>query len=166
MKELVLNDLQQLIDSIRLDEDKLLEKLKYRLDIQENQKQDSLRKQLNKAKKRSLELDTIIQRLYEKQLLSEISDERFRKLVDSYESEQAELNQQIQEFQEVLVNQIESAENIDKFMQTIRQHTKLENLTTQLVNELIDKIVVHQPTGRGKNRQVTIELHYRFIGEL
>ncbi|WP_228274835.1 hypothetical protein [Streptococcus equi] len=92
MKELVLNDLQQLIDSIRLDEDKLLEKLKYRLDIRENQKQDSLRKQLNKAKKRSLELDTIIQRLYEKQLLSEISDERFRKLVDSYESEQAELN--------------------------------------------------------------------------
>ncbi|HHJ9078067.1 TPA: DUF4368 domain-containing protein [Streptococcus suis] len=43
---------------------------------------------------------------------------------------------------------------------------KLENLTTQLVNELIDKIVIHQPTGRGKNRQVTIELHYRFIGEL
>lgn len=43
---------------------------------------------------------------------------------------------------------------------------KLENLTTQLVNELIDKIVIHKPTGRGKNRQVTIELHYRFIGEL
>ncbi|HFI0587372.1 TPA: DUF4368 domain-containing protein [Streptococcus suis] len=47
-------------------------------------------------------------------------------------------------------------------MRTIRQYTKLENLTTQL----IDKIVIHQPTGRGKNRQVTIELHYRFIGEL
>ncbi|WP_449460775.1 DUF4368 domain-containing protein [Streptococcus suis] len=125
-----------------------------------------MRKQLNKAKKRSLKLDTIIQRLYEKQLLSEISDERFRKLVDSYENEQAELNQQIQEFQEVLISQTESAENIDKFMRTIRQHTKLENLTTQLVNELIDKIIVHQPIGRGKNRQVTIELHYRFIGEL
>ncbi|MFI3064748.1 DUF4368 domain-containing protein [Streptococcus suis] len=39
-------------------------------------------------------------------------------------------------------------------------------MTTQLVNELIDKIVIHQPTGCGKNRQVTIELHYRFIREL
>ncbi|MDY7593021.1 DUF4368 domain-containing protein [Streptococcus suis] len=86
--------------------------------------------------------------------------------MDSYESEQAELSQQIQEFQEVLVSQTESAENIDKFIRIIRQHTKLENLTTQLVNELIDKIVIHQPTGRGKNRQITIELHYRFIGEL
>ena len=166
LEELVLGDLQQLISSIQFNEEELLAKLKSRFDIRESKKQDSLRKQLNKAKKRSLELDTIIQRLYEKQLLSEISDERFRKLVDSYESEQAELNQQIQEFQELLVSQTESVENIDKFMRTIRQHTKLENLTTQLVNELIDKIIIHQPTGRGKKRQVTIELHYRFIGEL
>ncbi|MFI3064749.1 hypothetical protein ODU47_07365 [Streptococcus suis] len=105
----------------------MLTKLKSRFDIRESKKQDSLRKQLNKAKKRSLELDTIIQRLYEKQLLSEISDERFRKLVDSYENEQAELNQQIQEFQEILISQTESAENIDKFMRIIRQHTKLDN---------------------------------------
>ncbi|HFI0902391.1 DUF4368 domain-containing protein [Streptococcus suis] len=35
-----------------------------------------------------------------------------------------------------------------------------------MTTQLIDKIVIHQPTGRGKNRQVTIELHYRFIGEL
>ncbi|NQP14305.1 DUF4368 domain-containing protein [Streptococcus suis] len=63
---------------------------------------------------------------------------------------------------EVLVSQTESTQNTDKFMRTIRQYTKLENLTTQL----IDKIVIYQPTGRGKNRQVTIELHYRFIGEL
>ncbi|MFR2307524.1 MAG: DUF4368 domain-containing protein, partial [Streptococcus salivarius] len=129
-------------------------------------KQDSLRKQLSRFKKRSKELDTIIQKLYEKQLLDEISDERFRKLTDSYESEQVELNQQIVRLQEVLISQTESKENVDKFMQTIRRYTNLETLTTQLVNERINKIIVHQPTGRGKNRQVMIELHYRFIGEL
>lgn len=166
LEELVLRDLQQLISAIHFDEKQLLEKLKSRFDIQEIKKQDSLRKQLSRFKKRSKELDTIIQKLYEKQLLDEISDERFRKLTDSYESEQVELNQQIVKLQEVLISQTESKENVDKFMQTIRRYTNLETLTTQLVNELIDKIIVHQPTGRGKNRQVTIELHYRFIGEL
>ena len=166
LEELVLRDLQQLISAIHFDEKQLLEKLKSRFDIQETKKQDSLRKQLSRFKKRSKELDTIIQKLYEKQLLDEISDERFRKLTDSYESEQVELNQQIVKLQEVLISQTESKENVDKFMQTIRRYTNLETLTTQLVNELIDKIIVHQPTGRGKNRQVTIELHYRFIGEL
>ncbi|MBK5025502.1 MULTISPECIES: recombinase family protein [unclassified Streptococcus] len=166
LDELVLKDLQQLISAIHFDEKQLLEKLKSRFDIQEIKKQDSLRKQLSRFKKRSKELDTIIQKLYEKQLLDEISDERFRKLTDSYESEQVELNQQIVRLQEVLISQTESKENVDKFMQTIRRYTNLETLTTQLVNELIDKIIVHQPTGRGKNRQVMIELHYRFIGEL
>ncbi|NQN35749.1 recombinase family protein [Streptococcus suis] len=166
LEELVLGDLQQLISAIYFDEEKLLEKLKSRFDIRENKKQDSLRKQLARSKKRAKELDTIIQKLYEKQLLDDISEERFRKLADSYESEQAELNQQIQKLNEILVDQTESEESIDKFMRTIRQYTNLETLSTQLVNELIDKIVIHQPTGRGKNRQVTIELHYRFIGEL
>ena len=166
LEALVLRDLQQLISAIHFDEKQLLEKLKSRFDIQETKKQDSLRKQLSRFKKRSKELDTIIQKLYEKQLLDEISDERFRKLTDSYESEQVELNQQIVKLQEVLISQTESKENVDKFMQTIHRYTNLETLTTQLVNELIDKIIVHQPTGRGKNRQVTIELHYRFIGEL
>lgn len=166
LEELVLRDLQQLISAIHFDEKQLLEKLKSRFDMQETKKQDRFRKQLSRFKKRSKELDTIIQKLYEKQLLDEISDERFRKLTDSYESEQVELNQQIVKLQEVLISQTESKENVDKFMQTIRRYTNLETLTTQLVNELIDKIIVHQPTGRGKNRQVTIELHYRFIGEL
>ena len=160
LEELVLKDLQQLISAIHFDEKQLLEKLKSRFDIQEIKKQDSLRKQLSRFKKRSKELDTIIQKLYEKQLLDEISDERFRKLTDSYESEQVELNQQIVRLQEVLISQTESKENVDKFMQTIRRYTNLETLTTQLVNELIDKIIVHQPTGRGKDRQVMIELHY------
>ncbi|MFA9467172.1 DUF4368 domain-containing protein [Streptococcus sp. E24BD] len=166
LEELVLNDLQQLIASIQLDEEKLLEKLKSRFDIREHQKQDGLRKQLNQAENRAKELDMIIQKLYEKQLLDEISEERFRKLADSCESEQAELNSKVAELRNVLNTQTESAENIDNFLTTIRKYTKLETLTPHLVNELIDKIIVQQPIGRGKNRQVTIELHYRFIGEL
>lgn len=166
MEELVLNDLQQLITSIHLDEEKLLEKLKSRFDIRENQKQEGLRKQLNQAENRAKELDTIIQKLYEKQLLDEISEGRFQKLADSCESEQAKLNGKVAELRNILNTQIESAENIDKLLMTIRKYTNLKELTPQLVNELIDKIVVHQPIGRGKNRQVTIELHYRFIGEL
>jgi tnpX len=132
----------------------LLEELKSRFDIRENKKQNSLQKQLKQAQKRYTEIDIILQKLYEKQLLNGISDERFQKLADNYESEQTELNQQIKELQTILTNQIESTENIDRFMRIIRQYTNVETISTQLVNELIDKIVVHQPTGRDKNRQV------------
>jgi tnpX len=166
LEELILDDFNQIISTLELSEESLLEKLKAKFNIQESKKQNSLRKTLLKAEKRAEELDTIIQRLYEKQLLGDIRDERFRKLADGYEDEQAQLTQQIQESREVLDSEIESAGNIEKFLRTIRNYTKLEKLTPQILNELIDKIVVHQPTGRGKSRQVRIELHYRFIGEI
>jgi len=73
----------------------LLEELKSRFDIREDKKQSSLQKQLKQSQKRYTEIDIILQKFYKKQLLNGISDERFQKLADNYESKQTELNQQI-----------------------------------------------------------------------
>lgn len=61
---------------------------------------------------------------------------------------------------------MKSVNNIEKFMTTIRKYTQLEKLTPKIINELIDKIIIHQPIGRGKNRQIKLEIHYRFIGDI
>lgn len=166
LEDIVLTDLNQLISDIELNEDKLLRQLKERYDVKENEYQASLRKELAQATQRMAELDTIIQKLYEKQLLGDISDERFSKLSEGFEAEQAILKTQTMEKQTQLSEVVKSADNIEKFLQTIRQYTTIEQLTPQIVNELVDKIVLHQPIGRGKSRQIKIELHYRFIGEL
>ena len=142
------------------------ETMKERYDVKENEYQASLRKELTKAAQRIAELDTIIQKLYEKQLLGDISDERFSKLSEGFEAEQAILKTQVMEKQTQLSEVVKSADNIERFLQTIRNYTTIEQLTPQIVNELVDKIVLHQPIGRGKKRQAKIELHYRFIGEL
>ncbi|WP_314366582.1 DUF4368 domain-containing protein [uncultured Streptococcus sp.] len=44
--------------------------------------------------------------------------------------------------------------------------TQVEELTPKVINELIDKIIIHQPIGRGKNRQIKLEIHYRFICDI
>lgn len=102
LEQLILDDLNQTISAFQLNVEKLLKKIKTKFDIQESKKQANLRNQLTTAQKRTKELDTIIQKLYEKQLLDEMSTERLRKLCDSYEAEQAELNKQIQESQAIL----------------------------------------------------------------
>lgn len=98
--------------------------------------------------------------------MGDISDERFSKLSEGFEAEQAISKTQVMEKQTQLSEVVKSADNIERFLQTIRNYTAIEQLTPQIVNELVDKIVLHQPIGRGKKRQVKIELHYRFIGEL
>ena len=144
----------------------LLQRLKDKFEIKETKKFSELQKQLTENEQRMVELDTIIQRLYEKQLLGEIADDRFKKLCDSYEAEQAELKEKVQTAIETLGVKMKSAHNIEKFMTTIRKYTQLEKLTPKIINELIDKIIIHQPIGRGKNRQIKLEIHYRFIGDI
>ena len=112
------------------------------------------------------ELDTIIQKLYEKQLLGKIADDRFKKLCDSYEAEQAELKEKVKTETETLGAKMKSAYNIEKSMATVLKYTQLEKLTPKIINELINKIIVHQPIGRGRNRQVKLEIYYRFIGNI
>ena len=54
----------------------------------------------------------------------------------------------------------------NKKFKLIRKYTQIEELTPKVINELIDKIIIHQPIGRGKNRQIKLEIHYRFIGDI
>ncbi|EPN8063678.1 DUF4368 domain-containing protein [Listeria monocytogenes] len=56
--------------------------------------------------------------------------------------------------------------DIEKFMGQIKKYTELKELTTEVVNELIDKIVIHKPEGNKRNRVVKINIHYNFVGKL
>ena len=86
------------------------------------------------------------------------------KLSQSYEEEQ--LQTSISDLTEKLAKQQEDSLNISKFMTRILKYTELPELTVEIVNELIDKIVIHKPTGKKRNRIIQIDIYYNFIGKL
>ena len=88
------------------------------------------------------------------------------KLSQSYEEEQKQLQVSISDLTEKLTKQQEDSLNISKFMARISKYTKLPELTVEIVNELIDKIVIHKPTGTKRNRIIQIDIYYNFIGKL
>ena len=88
------------------------------------------------------------------------------KLSQSYEEEQKQLQTSISDLTEKLVKQQEDSLNISKFMARILKYTELPELTVEIVNELIDKIVIHKPTGTKRNRIIQIDIYYNFIGKL
>ncbi|MDI5901863.1 DUF4368 domain-containing protein [Streptococcus equi subsp. zooepidemicus] len=67
---------------------------------------------------------------------------------------------------EKLAKQQEDSLNISKFMTRISKYTQVLELTVEMVNELIDKIVIHKPTGTKRNRIIQIDISYNFIGKL
>ena len=164
--EIVSDKLRQTIQKIYFDKEVFLKKLEQQSQAQFSKDSKRQQLQLQKDEHRSKEIDTIIQKLYEDNLLGKISDERFVKLSQSYEEEQKQLQTSISDLTEKLAKQQEDSLNISKFMARISKYTKLPELTVEIVNELIDKIVIQKPTGTKRNRIIKIDIYYNFIGKL
>lgn len=164
--DIVSSKLRQTIQKAHFDQEAFLKKLEQQSQAQFTRDNKRQRQQLQKDEHRSKEIDSIIQKLYEDNLLGKISDERFVKLSQSYEEEQKQLQTFISDLTEKLAKQQEDSLNISKFMTRISKYTELPKLTVEIVNELIDKIVIHKPTGTKRNRIIQIDVYYNFIGKL
>lgn len=164
--EIVSGKLRQTIQEIHFDQEAFLKKLEQQSQAQFSKDSKRQRQQLQKDEHRSKEIDNIIQKLYEDNLLGKISDERFMKLSQSYEEEQKQLQTSISDLTEKLAKQQEDNLNISKFMARISKYTELPKLTVEIVNELIDKIVIQKPTGTKRNRIIQVDVYYNFIGKL
>lgn len=164
--EIVSDKLRQTIQEIHFDQEAFLKKLEQQSQAQFSKNNKRQRQQLQKDEHRSKEIDSIIQKLYEDNLLGKISDERFVKLSQSYEEEQKQLQASISDLTEKLAKQQEDSLNISKFMARISKYTELPKLTVEIVNELIDKIVIQKPTGTKRNRIIQVDIYYNFIGKL
>ena len=164
--DIVSSKLRQTIQKAHFDQEAFLKKLEQQSQAQFTRDNKRQRQQLQKDEHRSKEIDSIIQKLYEDNLLGKISDERFVKLSQSYEEEQKQLQTSISDLTEKLAQQQEDSLNISKFMARISKYTELPKLTVEIVNELIDKIVIHKPIGTKRNRIIQIDIYYNFIGKL
>ena len=164
--EIVSGKLRQTIQEIHFDQEAFLKKLEQQSQAQFSKNNKRQRQQLQKDEHRSKEIDSIIQKLYEDNLLGKISDERFVKLSQSYEEEQKQLQTSISDLTEKLAQQQEDSLNISKFMTRISKYTELPKLTVEIVNELIDKIVIQKPTGTKRNRIIQVDIYYNFVGKL
>lgn len=133
----------------------------------QKQETDRQKRELKKAEKRITELEKILQKLYEDRALERISEERYQVMSTGYETEQRELNEKRQ----ILITAINQAEgvysNVESFTKLIRRYTDVQELDAKILNELIDRIVVHEkvtnPDGQKSQR---VDIHYKFIGFL
>ena len=129
------------------------------------------KKELEAAEKRIAELSAIFKRLYEDSVTGRISDERFTELSADYEAEQKELKERAARLREELSKAQEATANAEKFMNVVRRHTTIEELTPTLLRDCVEKIVVHESVAldgkrRGKLRRQEIEIYYSFVGKV
>ena len=101
-------------------------------------------KTLKQLLARDRELDQLFERLYEDNISGKISDERFSRMSGHYEQEQVTLAQSIKEARVQLEKCSDQSMTTDAFIATVRKYTRARKLTPRMLNELIQRIEVHQ----------------------
>lgn len=165
--ELVLIDIQRNLFQYRKNTDKFKSILsrKYQSDSQKQAEQITL--EYEQKQKRCEELDKIISRLYEDNVLGRIGDERYESMSQSYELEQVEIKKALPILKSKIDELKRQSDCADNFINVIKKYTIIDKLDAAILNELIDKIVVHhrEKTEDGSTFQ-QIEIYYRFVGKL
>lgn len=131
----------------------------------ERQKELSSRKrELEKSKKRIKEIDTLIQKLYEDNALGKLSDERYATMSISLESEQKELKETVPRIEEKFNSETNEIDNLQTFISKVKKITQPPELTSELVHEFIEKIVVFAPTKINGKRYQQVDIYYNGVG--
>lgn len=165
--ELVLINIQRNLFQYRKNTDKFKSILsrKYQSDSQKQAEQITL--EYEQKQKRCEELDKIISRLYEDNVLGRIGDERYESMSQSYELEQVEIKKALPILKSKIDELKRQSDCADNFINVIKKYTIIDKLDAAILNELIDKIVVHHKEQAEDGRTFQqIEIYYRFVGKL
>lgn len=165
LNQIVLEDIRRNASIAKHAEDKYLEMLvKLKTD---RQKQDvkKYERELKKTEKRLNEISAILKRMYEDLALNKITEERYQEMYVGFENEEAELKNRRKNFKAELEKSQEAFDNAERFIPLIKKYTDIQELNAYILNELIERIVVHEKIIDGNgNKTQKVEIYYKFVG--
>lgn len=164
----------KLIDCVKSDINKLIKNkgiviklAKEKMHIDTKTAQCANSQNLKNAKKRILQIDTILKNLYEDKVLGNINLATFKKLESDYLREQAELNKVIFEQSKIKVNLENRSKSICGFLKKLESYNNpVSELSRDLLIDLIDKIEICEATKNGNERSQQVHIYYKEIGKI
>ena len=123
------------------------------------------RKRLAAAQKRAGELERLICKIYEDNALGKLPDARYEALDAQYAKEQDALNAEIEELEKAVTGYEQSRKSAEKFIALIDKYENFDTLTNTMLNEFVEKILVHERARKGsQDTTQEVEIYFNFVG--
>ena len=137
-------------------------------EAQSSQQTAEVRKQrtrLATAKQRVSELEVLLCKIYEDNILGKLSDSRYATLDAQYEKEQSELTAEISVLEKAVKSYEKHEKDADRFIDLIDKYENFDKLTIAMLNEFIEKILVHERDRKGSIQTTQeVEIYFNFVG--
>ena len=161
---LLLDDLRRTIRFAQSQKEEFLRMLEENSEVKTKREMKENLRELSAAEERIKALDKIIQSLYEDKVAGILSVERYLKLSDTYETEQAELTEKAQTLKAEIEKDKKEKDHILDFLCLVEKYSSIEELTPEIIRSFVDKIIVHEKRKENGHYRQEVEIVYNFIG--
>ena len=165
MQNLALDAIRSTSLFVKENEDAFIKIVHESSQIQQEETIKAHKKRLAKNERRITELNTLIRRIYEDSVKGSISEKRFEILSSDYEAEQESLEQESISLREEIERYTADSVRADKFIELVGRYSDFTELSPQMLNEFIEKIIVHEADKSTGERHQEIEIYLNFIGK-
>ena len=164
--ELVRDTLKTIADYAKKDKAAFIKSVQEMLATQQTDEIKKQMKRLAVCKKRDAEIEKLFKKIYEDNALGKLPDKRYESLSHDYGQEQDALEKEISELQALVERYEDGSGRAKQFIELVNKYTDFTELTVPMINEFINKIVVHERDRKGKIESTQkVEIHLNFIGE-
>ena len=164
LQSLVLENIQRVVSYLKNYEDLFIKEQLEKSSQDELKQISKNKKELEQSKKRIIEIDNLFMHIYEDNVSGKITDDRFRNLSFNYDKEQQELKLKIEQLSKDIENTEKKDADITQFISNVKKYTEITELTPEILNELIEKILVHQTKNINGKKVQEIDIYYRGVG--
>ena len=160
---LIQNDLQYTVKFANKYKDEFVNILKRSTDARSKRELTTAITEKEEAEKRIVELDKIIQSLYEDKVAGKISEERYIKMSDNYEAEQKALTERLNYLKAEIEKAKTQYDNIQRFLAVVKKYSDFDELTPEILRAFVDKVIIHEKVKVDGRYVHTIEIIYNFV---
>lgn len=164
VEKLILETIREVSAYALSNEKEFVKKVREASDVQQEATMKEYRRRLGKAKRRHEELDDLVKKLYESFATGKIPEKHFDRLLSGYDAEQTTLEAEMQELQTGLDRYGADSVRADRFLELVKRYTDFSELTTPMLNEFIEKVVVHEADKSTGDRVQKVDIYLNFIG--
>ncbi len=165
LRKVILTTIRETCSYVLLNEAAFLAELRTAEEVRSLESSKVLKGRLEQNENRLQELDQLIRKIYEDNIAGKLPDRIFQNMLADYEAEQDELTRVVKAEQAELDTIIGGEQNVERFLALVKKYQPIRELTPAMINEFVDKVLVHEGTGRGADRCVEIEIYLNYIGQ-
>lgn len=164
--EIVAEMIREVIRHASVDREAFAKEIQAELEQKQTVDFTAQKKRMSACEKRIGELEILIAKIYEDNVLGKLSDKRYETLSNQYEKEQEQLTQEVMGYKTMQEEYEKDRKSAARFLALVKRYEDFEHLTTVMLNEFVEKIVVHEREQKGRvDSPQKIEIHFNMIGQ-